>query len=387
MSDTFDREWVLAELLPEGEREKAGPALYALLGDDCAILDAEGGVLWGKLPEGAAREPLVVELEPVGYVAAAVPPIRLKAAASLIRQILSARSRYLLAASFHHEAVNADYEALRASELRYKALSEALEQRVKEQVGQLETQQRQLYVAEKFAAVGQLAAGVAHEINNPIGFIRSNLNTFASYLEEFAKLKADLARAGETWQRLDLDFVLSDGRDLLKDCIAGADRISRIVRDLKGFSNVDGASEETIDINECVQRAVTLLTPRVPAGVRLELDLSPLPPRRCQPWQLSEALLNILHNAVQAVGDSGEVRVASRSANGELVIEIADNGCGMAPETLAKIFDPFYTTREVGAGTGLGLTVARDIVQAHEGSIAVASEPGHGTTVTVKLPA
>lgn len=385
MESAFDREWVLAELLPSGELEKAGSALRELLGGDCAVLDAEGTVLWGSLREGAGREPLVVELEPVGYVAAAVPRPRLQAAAAVLRQILSARSRYLLAVSIHHQAVDADYEALRASESRYKALSEALEQRVEEQVARIEAQQRQLYVAEKAASVGQLAAGVAHEINNPIGFIRSNLNTFAAYLDKFAALKTDFSRAGETWKRLDLDFVLADGNDLLKECIDGADRVGHIVRDLKGFSNVDAPSEEVIDINECVRRAVAMVGNRRPPGVALELDLSPLPPRRCKPWQLAEALFNVLSNAVQAVGDAGEIRVASRAAGNELVVEIADNGCGIPREMLGKVFDPFYTTRTVGDGTGLGLTVTRDIVAAHGGDIAIASEPGRGTTVTLRF--
>lgn len=386
MERTFDREWILAELLPVGEREKAGPALRTLLGDDCAILDADGTVLWGTLPEGAAREPLVVELEPVGYLAAAAPCPRLKAAATLLRQILAARTRYLLAASLHHEAVDANYEALRASELRYKALSEALEQRVEEQVTQIEAQQRQLYVTEKAAAVGQLAAGVAHEINNPIGFIRSNLNTFAAYLNKFASLQKDLSHAGELWKSLDLDFVLADGGDLLKDCVDGADRIGHIVRDLKGFSNIDGPSEEVIDINECIRRAVAMVGNRRPPGVNLELDLAPLPPRHCRPWQLAEALFNLLSNAVRAVGDNGTIRVTSRLSQDELEVDIADNGCGIPRELLDKVFDPFYTTRSVGEGTGLGLTVTRDIIHAHGGNIAIASESGRGTTVTLRFP-
>lgn len=386
MSATFDREWVLAELLPEGEREKAGPALTALLGTDFAILDPAGAVLWGKLADGAAREPVVVELEPIGYLAAAVPPPRLKAAVVLIRQILSARSRYMLAASFHTEAVNADYEALRASEARYKALSEALEQRVRDQVAQIEAQQRQLYVAEKFAAVGQLAAGVAHEINNPIGFIRSNLNTLRNYLQQFAQIKADFSRAEQTWERLDLDFTVADGDDLVSDCIDGADRISRIVRDLKGFSNVDRPAEEVADVNECIRRAVSLMPPHLPPGVRIDLDLAPLPARSCQPWQLAEALHNILHNAVQASGGDGQVRIRSHAAGGHIGIEIEDKGCGIPADRIERVFEPFYTTRDVGQGTGLGLTVARDIVQNHGGSIAIASQPGVGTCVTVKLP-
>lgn len=386
MSTTFDREWILAELLPSAEREKAGAALAAVLDRDFAILDPEGAVLWGKLEEGAEREPLVVELEPIGYVAAVVPAAKLKAAAALIRQILSARTRYMLAASFHNEAVNADYEALRASEARYKALSQALEQRVRDQVTQIEAQQRQLYVAEKFAAVGQLAAGVAHEINNPVGFIRSNLNTLRGYLQQFARLKADQAGVGESWQRLDLDFALEDGNAVVDECINGVDRISRIVRDLKGFSNVDHPAEEVLDINECVQRAVSLVTPQLPQGARLLVELSPLPPRRCQPWQLAEAFHNILQNAVQAVSATGEIHVQSHVAGNQLVVRIADNGVGIPADRLERVFDPFYSTREVGAGTGLGLTVTRDIVQAHDGTITIASEPDKGTCVTIKLP-
>ncbi|HZX33651.1 MAG TPA: ATP-binding protein [Rhodocyclaceae bacterium] len=386
MSAAFDREWVLGELLPAKEQEKAGAALATLLGGDFAILDPAGAVLWGRLAEGAEREPLVLELEPIGYVAARVPAASLRSAAALIRQILSARSRYILAADFHNEAVNADYEALKASETRYKALSQALEQRVREQVAQIEAQQRQLYVTDKFAAVGQLAAGVAHEINNPVGFIRSNLNTLRGYLQQFAELKSDLTTAGENWQRLDLDFALEDGLAVVDECVAGADRISRIVKDLKGFSNVDHPAEEVLDISECVQRAVSLVTPRLPPGVRLRVELSPLPPRSCQPWQLAEAFHNILQNAVQAVSDGGEIRIRSLTVDNQLVIRIDDDGAGIPPDQLERVFDPFYSTRDVGKGTGLGLTVTRDIVQAHGGTVAIASQPGRGTCVTVALP-
>lgn len=386
MTAAFDREWILDELLPAVEREKAGAAITTLLGGDFAILDANGAVLWGTLAEGALREPVVVELEPIGYVAAAVPSPILEAAAALIRQILAARARYLLAASVHHETVDADYEALRASEARYKALSEVLEQRVKDQVAQIEAQQRQLYIAEKFAAVGQLAAGVAHEINNPIGFIRSNLNTLRSYLSQFGQMKADPSRAAETWQRLDLDFALEDGNAVVAECISGTDRISRIVRDLKGFSSVDQPGEEVADVNECVRRAVALVTPQLPPGIKILIELDPLSPRSCRPWQLAEAFHNIVHNAVQALSGQGEIRIESHAVKDHAVIQISDSGVGIPRDRLDRVFDPFYTTREVGQGTGLGLTVTRDIVRAHGGTIAIASEPGRGTSVTVELP-
>lgn len=386
MNTTFDRDWVLEELLPAHERERVGPALQTALDADCAILDTSGAVLWGVLKSDAVRQPLVVELEPIGYFAAAAAPARLAAAASLLRNILVSRSRYMLAASLHTEAVDADYEALRASEGRYKALSEALEQRVKDQVEQIEIQQRQLYAGGKLAAVGQLAAGVAHEINNPIGFIRSNLNSLRSYLEEFSVIREDFARASETWQRLDLDFALTDGRELLAECIDGADRVSRIVRDLKDFSSIDRAEEESIDINDCLRKALALVRRQLPVSITLSEALNPLPPRACHPGQLAEAFLNILQNAAQAVGEQGEITVSSRTRNDAIVIEISDSGCGIPSDRLERIFDPFYTTRPVGQGTGLGLTVTRDIVVNHGGTIDISSVPGKSTLVAMRFP-
>ena len=388
------RETALAELLPDRLLGNIGRALQQLLGPDAALLDAGGTALWGEAPPPeAARSALVLEIEPVAYVAATAAPAKVAAAATLLAEILQARNRYVMVSELHIEAIAADFARLKAehlalqeSEARYKALSAELEQRVKEQVATLDERQRQLYQAEKLASVGQLAAGIAHEINNPIGFVRSNLQSFAGYLDRFEQLRARLDRAQDAWAEFDLDFVLADGRELLADSVAGADRIARIVKDLRGFSNIDRPQEEMVDLNVNLRDACAVVAGQKPEGVRLTLDLKPLPPLLCLPGLLNQVFLNVLINALQAVGEHGEIRVASASAGGRIDISIADDGPGMAADVLARVFEPFFTTREVGQGTGLGLTVARDVVQAHDGSIVLESQPGRGTTVRISLP-
>jgi two-component system NtrC family sensor kinase len=387
----FDREASLAELLPPAVLTRLGPALATLLGDAAALRDAAGHVLWGAPVDGMpVRAPLILELEPLGHLEASSGHA-VAAAAALLTEILKGQARYRMASSLHLEAVAADFEKLKAehaalqqSEARLRALSAELERRVEEQVAVLEERQRQLYQAEKLAAVGQLAAGIAHEINNPIGFIRSNVNTFGGYLGKVAALKSRLDTA--VWKDLDLDFVLADGRELVADSIAGIDRIARIVKDLRGFSNIDRPEEEVIDVNDSLRAAASVIEGQKPAGVAVRLDLRPLPPLLCLPGHLNQVFLNVLINALQAVGDRGEIRVASRAEGTRIVVAIGDDGPGIAPEILDRVFDPFFTTRAVGQGTGLGLTVARDIVRAHDGSISLESTPGRGTTVTIGLP-
>ncbi len=393
---TFDRDYTLAELLPAGLLAGVGGALARLLAADMAVLDAGGNALWGRAPTEAGRQPLVLELEPIGYLAAVAPPDRLQAAANLLRQMLQARNRYLMASNLHTESVSASYatllakhEALQESEARYRALSEQLEQRVAEQVKLLDERARQLYQAEKLASVGQLAAGVAHEINNPIGFVRSNIATFGGYLDKFGALKERLADASAAWVALDLDFLLADGADLVKDSIGGIDRVARIVRDLKGFSNVDRPEKEVVDLNDNLREVVSVGKGQLPAGVTLSLEEGVLPRLFCLPGQLNQVFFNVIRNAAQAVADCGRpgsVAMASRSVVDGIEIVVRDNGVGMTSEQAERAFDPFYTNRPVGQGMGLGLTVARDIVQAHGGRITIASEPGAGTAVTIFLP-
>jgi two-component system NtrC family sensor kinase len=395
---SFDREWSLVELLDEAALERLGSGLAQALGGDAAIVDAAGHTLWGLLSPDALQEALILELEPIGFLASrTASPNALRGSCSLLLAVLRAQIRFRMASSLHLEAVAADYETLKRqnarlieSEARYKDLSEKLDARVKAQIAQLEERQQMLYQAEKLASIGQLAAGMAHEINNPLSFVRSNLSTFRSYLETFGKLKPRLTEAPAAWTALDLDFILEDSADLLADSAQGLERIARIVADLKSFSNVDRATEEFADLNNCLRQAASVVEGLLPAGIVIKLDLLPLPALVCLPGHLNQLFFNLINNAVQAIRDAGrpgEIRIGSAADDLGITITIHDNGIGMKEEQLKRAFEPFFTTRPVGSGTGLGLSTARNIVLAHSGRIDLASLPDAGTTVTVFFPA
>ena len=397
MSLGFDREWQLDELLDEASREKIGPALRELLRGDFALTDGAGQALWGQPSADARREPLILELEAVGYLlSSTAPAAALSAARDLLLTLLRAQIRFKMASTLHLEAVAEDFESLKReharlseSEARYKTLSAELESRVKKQVDQLEERQQMLYEAEKLASVGQLAAGMAHEINNPLGFVRSNLSTFEKYVGKFAEMKTASGPAAESWRTLDLDFILEDSIDLLHDSAKGMERIARIVADLKAFSNVDRASEEYADLNNCLHEAVRMLETQTPAGIGFHFDLLPLPAIVCLPGHINQLFFNILRNAVLAIKDAGrpgEVRISSEADDEGIHIRIHDTGVGMSQEQIEHAFEPFYTTRPVGAGVGLGLATARNVVQAHSGRISLDSQPDVGTTVTLFFP-
>jgi two-component system NtrC family sensor kinase len=406
MSDFgFDHEWHLGELLDSAALARLGLALSELLAGDLAILDYDETLLWGVLAPAARRQPLVLELEPIGFIASAAASGAASAAAlvgagQLFTALLRAESRFKMASTLHLEAVAEDFESLKRSharllesETRYRKLSEELEARVKAQVAELEERQQMLYEAEKLASVGQLAAGMAHEINNPLGFVRSNLNTFKDYLAKFTQLKTRLAEGGagweSVWDQLDLDFTLEDGVDLLGESTKGIDRIARIVSDLKSFSNVDRATEEFTDINTCLRHAASVLESQLPPGISLKLDLLPLPSLICLPGHLNQLFFSLLRNGVQAIQDAGRpgvVRISSAADDAGVTVQIHDDGIGMNPDQLDRAFQPFFTTRAVGAGAGLGLSTARNIVLAHSGRIELASTPDVGTTVTIFFP-
>ena len=397
MSLGFDREWRLDELLDAASHEKIGPALTELLGGDFAMTDGAGSAFWGRPSPEARREPLVLELEPVGYLlSSTASPAALTAARNLMLTLLRAQIRFKMASTLHLESVAEDFESLKReharlseSEARYKTLSAELDARVKKQLGQLEERQQMLYEAEKLASVGQLAAGMAHEINNPLGFVRSNLSTFEKYLGKFAEMKSSPGSAAASWQALDLDFMLEDGIDLLHDSAKGMERIARIVADLKAFSNVDRSSEEYADLNSCLHEALSMIETQMPAGINIRFDLLPLPSIVCLPGHINQLFFNVIRNAVLAIKDTGrpgEVKISSEADDEGIHIRVHDTGIGMSPEQLEHAFEPFYTTRQVGSGVGLGLATARNVVQAHSGRISLDSKPDVGTTVTLFFP-
>ena len=393
----FDHEWHLGELLDAPALARIAPAINVLLGGDLFILDFDDRLLWGEQALEAQRQGLILELEPIGFIAsAAAGQAALEACGKLLTALLRAELRFKMASTLHLEAVAEDFESLKRaharlqeSESRYRKLSEELEERVKAQVAELEERQQMLYEAEKLASVGQLAAGMAHEINNPLGFVRSNLSSFKSYLAKFSELKARLAEGDAAWQALDLDFILEDGVDLLADSAKGIDRIARIVSDLKSFSNVDRATEEFADINTSLRHAASVMESQLPPGIGLTLNLLPLPSLVCLPGHLNQLFFNILRNGVQAIQDAGrpgQIRISSAADDEGITVLIHDDGIGMTPVQREKAFQPFHTTRAVGAGAGLGLSTARNIVLAHSGRIEIDSAPDAGTTVTLFFP-
>ena len=394
----FDHDWQLDELLEAREFTALGKELEALLAAPLGIEDAQGRLLSGSPQTAmASRHPLILELDPAGYLASPAEPTRLAHAAVLLQFILRTRLRFRMAASLHQESTAEDYAELRRthtrvleSEARYRKLAGELENRVREQVTELENRQQQLFQAARLATVGQLAAGVAHEMNTPLGFVRSNLVTLSSYLQRLEELRSPDAISPALRQKLDLDFTLEDAGEILRECRDGLDRIALIVRELKTFSTVDMSEQSQCDLNACLQQAANLFDGQLPEGVSLALDLAPgLPAIPGIAGHLNQAFLNLMRNAARAIADKGgpgTIRISTRRLENHLELRVQDDGIGMNESVLQQAFNPFFTTLPVGSGAGLGLSSARSIVLAHGGQISLASQPGAGTTVTIQLP-
>jgi two-component system, NtrC family, sensor kinase len=257
----------------------------------------------------------------------------------------------------------------------------------------------QLLQQEKMASIGQLAAGVAHEINNPMGFISSNLGTMGKYLDRLTafielqsagvdkaapeSLKKELAEAR---RRCKLDYILNDSRNLLAESLDGAERVRTIVQNLKSFSRVDETSASWVDLNQCLESTIAIAWNELKYKITLRRDFGELPAVKCLPQQLNQVFLNLLVNAAHAIRTQGEIAVGTRREGEQVVIVIHDTGSGIPAEIMSRIFEPFFTTKEVGKGTGLGLSISYDIIKKHHGTIEVESTPLTGTTFTIKLP-
>jgi two-component system, NtrC family, sensor kinase len=260
--------------------------------------------------------------------------------------------------------------------------------------------QSQIYQQEKMASIGQLAAGVAHEINNPMGFITSNLGSLDKYvsrLSEFigvvdqamqqCNVPELMAPVQETRKRLKIDRILDDAHQLIAESQEGAGRVRRIVQDLKSFSRVDQAETALIDLNEALETTINIAWNELKYVADLKRELGDIPKVKCFPQQLNQVFLNLLVNAAHALGETrGQITVRTEQDDESVLVKISDTGCGMPDDVQKRIFEPFFTTKEVGKGTGLGLSISYDIIKKHGGSIEVESEVGRGTTFTVRLP-
>ncbi len=263
----------------------------------------------------------------------------------------------------------------------------------------LKATQAKVVQQEKMASIGQLAAGVAHEINNPMGFISSNLSTLVKYMERYNEFILAQSEAIETFsdkagievlrnkrKALKLDYIMEDCKALITESLDGAERVRTIVQNLKSFSRVDDAESKSADINECITSTINIVWNELKYKATLVKELGDIPLTRCYPQQINQVFLNLLINAGQAIEKQGEIRVKTWHDSGAVYASVSDTGCGMPAEVVSRIFEPFFTTKELGKGTGLGLSITYDIIKTHNGEITVESEPNKGTTFTVRLP-
>lgn len=274
---------------------------------------------------------------------------------------------------------------------------------VRESNEKLAAMQMQLLQSEKMASIGQLAAGVAHEINNPIGFVLSNIGSLERYLGSIFSvldvymaaeplLRTDAAVHAEierVKQEAELDFLREDIKALMAECKEGIGRVRKIVQDLKDFARVDRVQEwERVDLHKGLDSTLNVVHNEIKYKADVVKDYGDLPEVECLPSQLNQVFLNLLVNAAHAVPDDrrGTITLCTDCDATHVWVEVADTGCGIKPSNMQRIFDPFFTTKPVGSGTGLGLSISYGIVKKHGGSIDVTSEPYKGATFRVRLP-
>ncbi|MBW2401089.1 MAG: PAS domain-containing protein [Deltaproteobacteria bacterium] len=236
-----------------------------------------------------------------------------------------------------------------------------------------------LVISDRLAAVGQLAAGIAHEINNPVAFVRSNLGALYQLIGDVgSKMPAEIAAK--------VDESLSEGRELIEESLEGVDRVAAIVRDVKGFSHAGEARPQRIDLNVLLDAVLRVSSPQIPAGCEIERRYAEIPEVLGAPQELQQVFLNLVVNAAQATESGDSIRVTTFREHDQVVTLVEDSGSGIAPEAIERIFDPFFTTKAVGEGTGLGLAISYQIIASQQGRLSVESELGRGTCFRVELP-
>ncbi|WP_197038237.1 nitric oxide-sensing protein NosP [Billgrantia saliphila] len=278
---------------------------------------------------------------------------------------------------------------------------EALEREKEEQralIRKLEEAHNQLLQSEKLASIGQLAAGVAHEINNPIGFVNSNLNTLRQYADDLLRLLAayeaaessleaeEAEQIAELKVALELDYLRDDIGTLIAESIDGTARVRRIVQDLRDFSRTGATDWQFADLHQGLESTLNVAANEIKYKAEVVREYGQLPAVECLPAQLNQVFLNLLVNAAQAIDVHGTVTIRTGCDGEQVWLAFTDNGKGIPDELQSRVFDPFFTTKPVGQGTGLGLSLSYGIVQKHGGRIDIASRPGVGTTFTIWLP-
>lgn len=453
-TEPFDREYGLAELLARSILEKLFGEFVQAISIRILVLTSDGSVYFsqGSLSRGeielaqslisrkqvdnsestnerqdVAIIPLNHEFEPVGYVVfynssnnskENLPILPLERfVVKTLEQLLWQNYKYQMAAGLHGQVVEESYAQLKnknalleKSEEKYRLLAENLEIEVEKKTKQIQQVQAQFIQQEKMVSIGQLAAGVAHEINNPMGFISCNLNTLLEYTEDIrllieqfqgfcSELKSNIPAEDdrtETFKQLeqidafidekDIDFVIRDIPVMISESREGADRIKKIVIDLKDFAHPGEQDPEYIDLNRCLDSTLNIVWNEIKYKAKVVKDYGALPRLRCYPQKIGQIFMNLLMNAAQAIENKGEINISTKVVGEKIVIATSDTGSGIAEENLSKIFDPFFTTKPAGTGTGLGLNVVYNVVNQHNGRIEVQSKVGRGTTFIIELP-
>jgi signal transduction histidine kinase len=282
---------------------------------------------------------------------------------------------------------------------KQKSQTEKKNAQLEEAMAKLKATQNQLVQSEKMASLGQLTAGIAHEINNPINFISSNINPLKRDLEDILALlsrynetvkkcgsKEDLNKIDNYKEEIEYSFLLKEIKQLLNGIDEGAKRTTEIVRGLRNFSRLDEEEKKLANINEGIESTLLMLRNQLKNRIEVIRDFGDIPPILCYPGQLNQVFMNVLSNAGQSIEGKGKIIIQTKSENLNIIISIKDTGKGMTDEVREHIFEPFYTTKDVGRGTGLGLSISYGIVQDHSGQIEVKSKPGQGTEFIITLP-
>jgi len=313
----------------------------------------------------------------------------------LIAQVFSAQREHRLAL----EAMNRDLEQkVKERTAQFAAANEELareHRELQQTLQQLAETQAELMQSEKLASLGFLVAGVAHELNNPISFVHSNIDFIGDYAGRLhgliAACEALELPAGPGSQRLDelraearRDVAALD--ELIASCKRGTERVKRIVRDLGTFARTDDVSPMAVDLHEGIETTLSLLTKEYKNRITIHRTYGDLPPVECHPGQINQVFMNLLLNAAQAIPGTGEIWISTAAQGEKVSIVIKDTGCGIPEAHLAKIFDPFFTTKKVGQGMGLGLSLSYAIIQKHGGAMRVCSHNGQGTEFAIELP-
>lgn len=288
----------------------------------------------------------------------------------------------------------------RTSELQHlneelAAGRQALEVAYKE----LQAKQATILQQDKMACIGQLAAGVAHDINNPIGFVAGNLEVLQNFWNKMAVYNSaltellerhnngdDMAALSTLRSKYKIDYLLDEIPEVMNECFEGVERVNKIILNLKGFSRIDEAEAEAVNINQCLDSTIGIIRNEIRYKAEIKKNYGQLPPLYCNPQQLNQVFMNLLINAAQAIERWGKIVITTRADKDNLWISIRDSGVGIPPNDLQQIFEPFYTTKEVGVGTGLGLSIVAEIIKKHQGEISVSSQLQQGTEFSIRLP-